>query len=171
MDGRVVGPRRWAERGKERAELAATAVRGWLKVEETERRGCGGWFPCLASRNRYAGGSPAPPTPPTPYVIAPRRPKPLFLVVVRPTLAPRLTYRLRFPTPSRPFRLTPPSTLVSLLRERTAVRSGWNFVAEIVTGLFGGRPLNTGDVNYRVNGRGRFKARCKDLSIARLMHR
>ncbi|KOC63559.1 hypothetical protein WH47_02306, partial [Habropoda laboriosa] len=46
--------------------------------EEAEGRGCGGWFPCLASRNRYAGGSPAPPTPPTPYVIAPRRPKPLF---------------------------------------------------------------------------------------------
>lgn len=37
-------------------------------------RGCEGWFPCLASRNRYAGGSSAPPTPPTPYVIAPRRP-------------------------------------------------------------------------------------------------
>jgi len=37
-------------------------------------KGRGGWFPCLASRNRYAGGSPAPPTPPTPYVIAAQRP-------------------------------------------------------------------------------------------------
>lgn len=75
----MVGPTRWAERGKEKAELADTAAWGWLKAEEVEGRGCGVWFPCLASRNRYAGGSSAPPTPPTPYVIAPRRPKPLFL--------------------------------------------------------------------------------------------
>lgn len=75
----MVGPTRWAERGKEKAELADTAAWGWLKAEEAEGRGCGVWFPCLASRNRYAGGSSAPPTPPTPYVIAPRRPKPLFL--------------------------------------------------------------------------------------------
>lgn len=74
----MVGPTRWAERGKEKAELADTAAWGWLKAEEAEGRGCGVWFPCLASRNRYAGGSSAPPTPPTPYVIAPRRPKPLF---------------------------------------------------------------------------------------------
>lgn len=82
----MVGPTGWAERGKERAELAGTAAWGWwLKAEETGGgggRGCEGWFPCLASRNRYAGGSSAPPTPPTPYVIAPRRPnEPLFPIL------------------------------------------------------------------------------------------
>lgn len=101
----MVGPIGWAERGKERAELAGTAARGWLKAVEAEERGCGGWFPCLASRNRYAGGSPAPPTPPTPYVIAPRRPKPLFLLEVRPTFAPPSHIR----APTFPSRLSPPS--------------------------------------------------------------
>ncbi|KYN01963.1 hypothetical protein ALC62_07266 [Cyphomyrmex costatus] len=53
---------------------------GWLSrhggVDEVRGKGRGGWFPCLASRNRYAAGNLAPPTPPTPYVIAPQRPNP-----------------------------------------------------------------------------------------------
>ncbi|TGZ46234.1 hypothetical protein DBV15_10627 [Temnothorax longispinosus] len=55
---------------------------GWLSrhgrsgVDEVRGKGRRGWFPCLASRNRYAAGNLAPPTPPTPYVIAPQRPNP-----------------------------------------------------------------------------------------------
>lgn len=34
----MVGPTGWAERGKEKAELADTAAWGWLKAEEAEGR-------------------------------------------------------------------------------------------------------------------------------------
>lgn len=60
----------WMGRKRERERVGSTGT----GVDEAKGKGRGGWFPCLASRNRYAGGNPAPPTPPTPYVIAPQRP-------------------------------------------------------------------------------------------------
>lgn len=87
---RARGRRRWAEdeavregpqmvggwadwMGRKREREGWLSRHGRLGVDEARGKGRGGWFPCLASRNRYAGGNPAPPTPPTPYVIAPQR--------------------------------------------------------------------------------------------------
>lgn len=65
----------WADwMGRKREREGWLSRHGRSGVDEAGGKGRGGWFPCLASRNRYAGGNPAPPTPPTPYVIAPQRP-------------------------------------------------------------------------------------------------
>ncbi|EZA51886.1 hypothetical protein X777_09189, partial [Ooceraea biroi] len=66
----------WPARSPDLTPLDFFARHGRSGVDEAGGKGRGGWFPCLASRNRYAGGNPAPPTPPTPYVIAPQRPNP-----------------------------------------------------------------------------------------------
>jgi len=62
----------WADwMGRKREREGWLSRHGRSGVDEVRGKGRGGWFPCLASRNRYAGGNLAPPTPPTPYVIAP----------------------------------------------------------------------------------------------------
>ena len=65
----------WADwMGRKREREGWLSRHGRSGVDEVRGKGRGGWFPCLASRNRYAAGNLAPPTPPTPYVIAPQRP-------------------------------------------------------------------------------------------------
>lgn len=67
----------WADwMGRKREREGWLSRHGRSGVDEVRGKGRGGWFPCLASRNRYAAGNLAPPTPPTPYVIAPQRPNP-----------------------------------------------------------------------------------------------
>ena len=89
--------------------LALRAVpRGQAWLEERERPSLvRGWFPCLASRNRYARGNPAPPTPlPLCYVIAPND---------QPLIHP----------PSR--RLSTPNSLTRRLRETSMCISAFYF--------------------------------------------
>lgn len=109
----------WADwMGRKREREGWLSRHGRSGVDEVRGKGRGGWFPCLASRNRYAAGNLAPPTPPTPYVIAPQRPNPppvrSALLFYGLPLSPLQLVQL--PTHNPPMRSSRRANLIALMR-------------------------------------------------------